>query len=94
MEQLISFSSEGLNDYEGRYIYVKKKVLYVVRALKKIRLLLSHNNFQLLVPHSGVKDFLLNKDIDKKRVWWITKFMESEIDINITRLKRDRGICE
>ena len=94
MEQLISFSSEGLNDYEGRYIYVKKMVLFVVRALKKFRLLLSHNKVQLLVPHSGVKDFLLNNDINEKRARWITKVMEYEIGIKITKLIRGRGICE
>ena len=94
LEHPISLFSEGIKEYEIRYNYVEKQVLIVVRALKKFRHLLSHNKVQLLVPHASVKEFLLNKDVNEKRVGWITKVMEYDIDIKITKLVRGRGLCE
>lgn len=94
MEQPISFFSEGLKDYELKYNYVEKQVIIVMRALKKFRHMLSNNKIQLLVPHANVKDFLLNKDIGEKRVGRITKVMEYDHDIKITRLVRRRGVYE
>lgn len=90
----IAFFSEGLKDYERRYSYVEKQALSIVRDLKKFRHLLSHNKVYLLVPHASVKEFLLNKDINEKRVGWITKVMEYDIDIMITKLVRGKGLCE
>ena len=66
----------------------------MVRALKKFRHLLSHNKIHLLVPHVSVKDFLLNKDINEKRVGWITKVMEYDVNIKITKLVRCKGLYE
>ena len=73
---------------------MEKQVLAMVRALKKFRHLLSHNKVRLLVPHVSVKDFLLNKDINEKRAGWITKVMEYDVDIKITKLVRGKGIYE
>ena len=63
-------------------------------ALKTIRHLISHNRVHLLVPHASVKDFLLDKDINEKRAGWITKVMEYDVDIIITKLVRGKGLCE
>ena len=71
---------------------MEKKVLVVVRALKKLRHL-SHNKVHLLVPHASVKEFLSNKDINEKRDGWITKVMEYDMDIKITKLVRGKGLC-
>ncbi|KAH9321941.1 hypothetical protein KI387_016580, partial [Taxus chinensis] len=49
---------------------------------------------QLLVSHAGVKDFLLNKDLNEKRAGWITHVMEYDIEIKITKLVRGKGLCE
>ena len=73
---------------------MEKKVLVVVRALKKFRHLLSHNKVHLLVPHASVKEFLSNKHINEKRVGWITKVMEYDMDIKITKLVRGKGLFE
>ena len=94
LEQPIAFFSDGLNDNGERYSYIEKQVLVVVRALKKFRHLLSHKKVQLLVPHASVKDFFLNMDINEKRDGQITKVMEYDIDINITKLVRGKGLCE
>ena len=66
----------------------------MVRALKKFRHLLSHNRVHLLVPHASVKDFLLDKDINEKRFGWITKVIEYDVDMKITKLVRGKGLCK
>ena len=93
-EQPIAFFSEGLKEYEDKYSYVEKQALAVIRALKKFRHLLSHNKIHLLVPHASVKDFLLRKDISEKRAGWITRVMEYDVDIQITKLVRGKGLCK
>ena len=47
-----------------------------------------------MVAHPSVKDFLLNKDLNTKRAGWITKAMEYDIKIKVTKLVRGRGLCE
>lgn len=80
-EHPISFFSEGLKEYEDTYSYVEKKSLVVIRASNKFRHLLYHKKIHFLVPHANVKDFILSKDISEKRVGWITKVMEYDVDI-------------
>ena len=41
-----------------------------------------------------MKDFLLSKDISEKRDGWITKVMQYDVDIQITKLVRRRGLCK
>ena len=41
-----------------------------------------------------MKDFLLNKDLNTKRAGWITKAMEYDIEIKVTKLVRGKGSCE
>ncbi len=66
----------------------------MVRSLKKFKHLLSHRKIQLLVPHASVKDFLLSRDINERRAGWITKVMEYDVDIKITKLVKGKGLCE
>ena len=47
-----------------------------------------------MVAHPSVKDFLLNKDLNTKRVGSITKAMEYDIEIKVTKLVRGKGLCE
>ena len=94
MKQPIAFFSEGVKDYEGRYSYIEKQVLAIIRALKNFRHLLSKNKVKLLVSHASVRNFLLCKDINEKRARWITKVMEYDVDIKITNLVRGKGLCE
>ncbi|KAH9313847.1 hypothetical protein KI387_022474, partial [Taxus chinensis] len=93
-EQPIAFFSQILEDYEVRYSFIEKHVLTVIRSLKKFKHLVSNNKVQLLVSHVGVKDFLLNKDLNEKRAGWITHVMEYDIDIKFTKLVRGKGLRE
>ncbi|KAH9325209.1 hypothetical protein KI387_005387, partial [Taxus chinensis] len=89
-EQSIAFFSQSLNDCELRYSFIEKHVLAVIKSLKKFKHLVSNNKVQLLVSHAGVKDFLLNKDLNEKRAGWITRVMEYDIEIKITKLVRGK----
>ncbi|XP_059066329.1 uncharacterized protein LOC131857648 [Cryptomeria japonica] len=93
-EQPIDFFSQILHDYETRYSFVDKHVLAIIRSLKKFRHMLSNNKIQLMVSHPTVKEFLLTKDINDKRARWITKAMECDISIKVTKLVRGKGLCE
>ena len=94
MEQPITFFSKGLEKYEQRYSFVEKQVLSVIKSLKKFRHLLTYNKVILRVTHPSVKEFLLSKDLNEKRAGWITRVMEYDVDIQITKLVRGKGLCE
>ncbi|KAH9293759.1 hypothetical protein KI387_041035, partial [Taxus chinensis] len=84
----------SLEDYEVRYSFIEKQVLVVIRGLKKFKHLVSNNKIQLLVSHTGVKEFLLSKDLNEKCAGWITRVMEYDIEIKVTKLVCGRGLCE
>ncbi|KAH9295245.1 hypothetical protein KI387_038833, partial [Taxus chinensis] len=56
--------------------------------------MLSNNRIHLMVSHPGVKDFVLNKDMNEKHVGWITKVMEYDVHIKVTKLVRGKGLCQ
>ncbi|KAH9307129.1 hypothetical protein KI387_043801 [Taxus chinensis] len=93
-EHPIAFFNQTLEDYEIKYSFIEKHVLAVIRSLKKFRNLVSNNKIELLVSYAGIKDFLLNKDLNEKRVGWITRVMEYDIEIKVTKLFRGKGLCE
>ena len=66
----------------------------VLKSLKKIILIVSNNKFHLTVTHPSMKEFLLSKDIIEKRVGWITCLMEYDVDIQVTKLVRGKGLCK
>lgn len=47
-----------------------------------------------MVSHPIVEEFLLSKDRNDKSVGWITKVMEYDISIQVTKLVRGKGLCE
>ncbi|KAH9326344.1 hypothetical protein KI387_006522 [Taxus chinensis] len=88
------FILQSLEDYEVRYSFIEKQVLAVIRGLKKFKHLVSNNKIQLLVSHAGVKEFLLSKDLNEKHARWITRVMEYDIEIKVTKLVHGKGLCE
>lgn len=54
----------------------------------------SNNKIHLQVAHPTIKEFLLNKDINDKRAGWITRVIEYDVDIKVTKLVRGKGLCE
>lgn len=66
----------------------------MIRSLKKFKPLISNNKIHVMVAHPTVKEFMLSKDLSEKRARWITRVMEFDVDIKITKLVRGRGLCE
>lgn len=93
-EHPIALFSQSLEAYEVNYSFNEKNVLSTIRSLKKLKQLVSNNKIQLVVSHVGVKDFLLNKDLNEKRESSITRVMDYDIDIKVTKMVRCKGLCE
>lgn len=68
----MAFFSQGLKEYKERYSFIEKHVLAIVRSFTKLRQILFNNKIKLLVVHPPVKEFLLSKDLNGKRVGWVT----------------------
>lgn len=94
LEQPLAFFSQGLKYYEEKYSFVEKHVLFVVRNLKKFKYMLDNNRIKLMISHPSFKEFFLNKDLNDKRVGWVTKVMEFDVDIKVTKIVRGKGLCE
>lgn len=90
----MAFFIQVLHDYEVKYSFFQKHVFVVVRSLKNFRYMLSNNRLQLLVAHPTVKDFLLNREINDKRASWVTKVMEFDVNIKVTKIVRGKELCE
>lgn len=73
---------------------MEKHVLAIIRSLKKFKHLIFNNKVHLMVSHPSVKELLLSRDLNEKRAGWITKVMQYDIDIKITKLVRGKGMCE
>lgn len=56
--------------------------------------MLSNNKIILMVAHPSVKEFLLSKDLSDKRVGWVTKLMEYDVEIKVTKLVGGKLFCE
>lgn len=56
--------------------------------------MLSNNKINLMVAQPIVKEFLLSNDLSDKRVGWVTKVMEYDVEIKVTKLVRGKGLCE
>jgi len=93
-KQPIAFFSQGLEEYEQKYSFIEKHFLVVVKSLKKFRHLVSNNKIHLMVAHPSVKEFLLSRDVNEKRAGWITKVMQYDVEIKITKLVRGRVLSE
>ena len=47
-----------------------------------------------MVAHPSVKEFLLSNNLNGKMTSWITRVMEYDVDIQVTKLYRGKGLCE
>lgn len=69
-------------------------ILYTLGGDSRILVVLTQLNHVDEEQPIASKEFLLNKDINKKRDGWITKVMEYGSDIKIIKLMRGKGLCE
>jgi hypothetical protein len=92
-EQPISFYTRALRDVELKYSLVEKQAYALVKALKSFRVYILHSKIIVYVPNTIVKDVLMQSDIEGKRGRWITKIMEFDIKIKLTKLIKGQGLA-
>lgn len=65
---------------------MEKQDYALVRALKSFRVYIFHSKIVAYVPNTIVKEILIQLDSDGKRVRWIAKILEYDLEINPTKL--------
>ena len=60
--------------------------------MKAFRIYILHTKVIAYVPSASVKDVLTQPDIDGKRVKWIAKLIEFDIEVNPTNLVKGQGL--
>ena len=94
LEKTIAFFNKGLEGYEKRHNFIEKHMLALEKILKKFRHLVSNSKIHIMVSHPSVKELLLRKDLNVKKVGCITRVMEYDVDIQVTKFIRGNGLCE
>jgi hypothetical protein len=92
MEQLISFFSRDLKDVEIRYDIMENKDYALVKALKSFKVYVLHSKIIVYVPSSFVKEIMMQLDIDGKRINWIAKILEFDLEMKPTKLVKGQGL--
>ena len=94
LEQPISLFSKTLRDSELKYSTMEKQAYALVKALKLFRIYVLHSKIMVYVPNIIVKEMLVKPDSERKRVIWIAKIMEYDVDINPTKLVKGQGLAK
>ena len=90
-EQPISFFSRALRDAPLKYNIMEKQALALVKALKDFRVYILHSHIIAFVPHTVVKDILIQYR-DGKRGKWIATILEYDLEIRPTKLVKGQGL--
>jgi hypothetical protein len=93
-EQSIAFFCKSLKDVELRYDILEKQAYAMVKALKAFRTYVLHSNIIAYVPTSSVKDILVQPDSDGKRVQWLAKIQEFDLEVKPTKLVKGQGLAK
>ena len=64
----------------------------MVKALKDFRFYVLHSKFIAYVPSTSVEDTLIHPDIDERRIKWISKILEFDLEINPTKIVKGQGL--
>ena len=92
LKQPISSLSKTLRDSELKYSTMEKQPYALVKALELFRIYVLHSKIMVYVPNIIVKEMLVKPDSERKRVTWIAKIMEYDVDINPTKLVKGQGL--
>jgi hypothetical protein len=85
--------SKSLRDAELKYNIIEKKAYAMVKALKAFRTYVLHSKIIAYVPTSAVKDILVQADSDGKRVRWLAKIQEFDLEVKPTKLVKGQGLA-
>jgi len=65
-----------------------------MKGLKKFKHYISHNRILVFTIHPDVRNYVIQEDLGEGKASWITKIMEYDIEIKLTRLIRGRDLYE
>ena len=86
VEHPVAFFNKTLRDIELRYDLIEKQAYDLIKSLKAFIIYIIHSKMVAYVPSASVIDVLTQPDIDGKRVKWIAKFIEFNIEVKPTKL--------
>lgn len=85
-EYPIAFHSQTLHNYQKRYSFIEKQAFSIMKGLKKLKHYVSHNKILIYTIHLDVRNYIIQKELGKGKVGWITKIMEYDVEITTTKL--------
>ena len=65
-----------------------------MKWLKKFKHYVSHNKILVFTIHPNVRNYVIQGDLGEGNTGWITKIMEYDIEIKLTKLIRGKALCE
>lgn len=93
-EQPIAFMSRSLQGSELKYSTMEKQAYALVKSLKQFRVYVGYSRIIAFVPHSAVKDILVQADCLGTRARWVSKIQEYDLDIRPTKLVKGQGLAK
>ena len=83
-----------MRDDELKYNPIEKHAYSLIKSLKSFRIYILHAKVLAYVHLVVVKDVLTQPDIDGKRAKWIANLIESDIEVNPTKLVKGLGLAK
>ena len=90
----MAFFNNTLRDVEMRYDIIEKKAYALIKSLKAFTVYILHSKIIAYVPSASIKDVLTQPDVDGRRVKWIAKLTEFNIELKLTNLVRGQGLAK
>lgn len=86
--------SAPLKKHELKYPLSEKQAFAMVKAVKQFRYYVLHSHSMVFVPDSAVKSILTQQEVGlNKRVTWVTKIQEYDLDIHPTKTVKGQGLA-
>ncbi|KAH9296655.1 hypothetical protein KI387_044235 [Taxus chinensis] len=93
-EREIAFFSKELQGGEFKYTFIEKKEFSLVKATKFFRPYILSSKVVSYVPHTMVKDILLEMEVSRKRCRWVNQLQEYDMDIQTMKLIIGLGLAK
>ena len=90
----ISFFSRTLRDAELKYDPIEKQAYALIKSLKTSRIYIPNAKVIAYVPSVAVKHVLTQPDIDGKRDKWISKLIEFDVEVKLTKVVKGLGMAK
>eukprot|EP00253_Pinus_taeda_P031764 PITA_31764 len=93
-ERPIAFFSRAIRDAALKYNIIEKQALALVKALKDFQVYILHSHILAYVPHTAIKDVLVQADPEGRRGKWISALLEYDVEIKPTKLVKGQGLAK